>query len=118
MYEHSLRWTELLVPSDIRPWSGVTRAAVQQQSRIKHQRRNIYQPQPEGRFTAPVVPPCLKDDTVYAECLKGTENSCFIFFFLQERAAGCENGRYLLTPPKKTKISTVNANVFLPVDES
>lgn len=74
-HEHPRRWTELPATTgrhDV--WSGVRRASVQHQTRTKHWWRNIYQPWPEGRFTFPVVPPCLKDDTVYTDCLKLTEN--------------------------------------------
>lgn len=78
VYEHPCRWTVLPVMSDMKLWSGVSQASVQHQTRTKHQWRNIYQPRPKGRFTAPVVPPCLKDDTVYIDCLEQTENKYFL----------------------------------------
>lgn len=60
-----------VLTSEARLRSG---ASVQRRTRTKHQRRSIYQPRPGGRFTAPVEPPCLKDDTVCTDRPKLTES--------------------------------------------
>lgn len=73
---------ELPVMSDIRLWSGLKGTSVQHQARTKHEWGNIYQLWPEGYFTAPVVPPCLKDDTVCSGCLKLVENKQLFYFLL------------------------------------
>lgn len=70
--------------------AGEEQATVRHRARIKCLAwRNIYQPWPEGRFSAPVVPPCLKDDTIYTlSAWSKQKTNSFILLLLQDRAVG------------------------------